>query len=189
MFDTKIVGKKIAELRKAKNMTQMELADSMGVSYQAVSNWERGNSMPDISKLPDLVEILDCTIDQLLSSREEAELLNNIIAGNTEEYMEALISAALHQKVSSNGQVSKYSYDNKHDYLDILLKNKIQEAAKDALKEYIAENAELLKVALKNELEKTATKNELVKTFVDGATKAFACEWGFRCDVNFKSPE
>lgn len=89
MFDTRIVGKKIAELRKGKNMTQMELADAMGVSYQAVSNWERGNSMPDISKLPELVEIFDCTIDELLSSSEEAELLNNIIAGNTEEYVQS----------------------------------------------------------------------------------------------------
>ena len=44
MFDTRITGKKIAALRKAKNMTQMELADEMGVSYQAVSNWERGVS-------------------------------------------------------------------------------------------------------------------------------------------------
>lgn len=88
MFDTQKVGKKIAEMRKAKNMTQMELADTMGVSYQAVSNWERGNSMPDISKLPELVKIFDCTIDELLSSSEETELLNNIIEGNTEEYVQ-----------------------------------------------------------------------------------------------------
>lgn len=133
------------------------------------------------------LKISEDMINGIVSKQIQQAIVREL--GNTEEYMEALISAALHQKVSSNGQVSKYSYDNKHDYLDILLKNKIQEAAKDALKEYIAENAELLKVALKNELEKTATKNELVKTFVDGATKAFACEWGFRCDVNFKSPE
>ncbi len=133
------------------------------------------------------LKISEDMINGIVSKQIQQAIVREL--GNTEEYMEALISAALHQKVSSNGQVSKYSYDNKHDYLDILLKNKIQEAAKDALKEYIAENAELLKVALKNELEKTATKNELVKTFVDGATKAFACGWGFRCDVNFKSPE
>lgn len=61
----------------------------MGVSYQAVSNWERGgNSMPDISKLPDLVEIFNYSIDELLSNSEETELLNNIIAGNTEEYVQ-----------------------------------------------------------------------------------------------------
>ena len=45
MFDTKIIGKKIAALRKAKDMTQMELADKLGISFQAVSNWERGGSL------------------------------------------------------------------------------------------------------------------------------------------------
>ena len=79
MFDTRKVGKKIAELRKAQNMTQMELADAMGVSYQAVSNWERGNSMPDISKLPELVEIFDCSIDELLSDSQESQLVSHII--------------------------------------------------------------------------------------------------------------
>ena len=52
MFNMKQVGKRIVTMRKALNMTQTELADKMDVSFQAVSNWERGNSMPDISKLP-----------------------------------------------------------------------------------------------------------------------------------------
>lgn len=72
MFDTIMIGKKIAELRKQKNMTQSELADAMGVSFQAVSNWERGNSMPDISKLAELTEILGTTIDELLGKKNSA---------------------------------------------------------------------------------------------------------------------
>lgn len=66
MFDTVKTGKKIAQLRKKKDMTQFELADRLGISYQAVSNWERGNSMPDISKLPELAEIFGVTVDELL---------------------------------------------------------------------------------------------------------------------------
>ena len=50
MFDTVKIGKRIAELRKKRDMTQFEIADRLGISYQAVSNWERGNSMPDIAK-------------------------------------------------------------------------------------------------------------------------------------------
>ncbi len=65
-FDTREVAKRIRSGRIAKNMTQMQLADEMGVSYQAVSNWERGNSMPDISKLGDLCEVLDMSVDELL---------------------------------------------------------------------------------------------------------------------------
>lgn len=66
MFDTTMIGKKIKQARIDKNMTQMNLADAMGVSYQAVSNWERGNSMPDISKLADLCAALDITVNELL---------------------------------------------------------------------------------------------------------------------------
>ena len=62
MFDTVKVGKIIAQKRKEHNMTQLALADRLGVSFQAVSNWERGNSMPDISKLPELAELFECSI-------------------------------------------------------------------------------------------------------------------------------
>lgn len=87
MFDTRTVGKKIAALRKEKNKTQMELADEMGVSYQAVSNWERGNSMPDISKLPQLSLILGCSVDEILGESKEAELVEHVIDGTQKEYM------------------------------------------------------------------------------------------------------
>ena len=66
MFDTTMIGKKIKQARIDQNMTQMNLADAMGVSYQAVSNWERGNSMPDISKLADLCAALHITVNELL---------------------------------------------------------------------------------------------------------------------------
>lgn len=66
MFDTNKTAKKIREARIARNMTQMNLADAMGVSYQAVSNWERGNSMPDISKLEDLCNVLQLSPAELL---------------------------------------------------------------------------------------------------------------------------
>ena len=51
MFDNVKIGKRIAELRKKRDMTQFEIADRLGISYQAVSNWERGNSMPDTAPL------------------------------------------------------------------------------------------------------------------------------------------
>ena len=44
MFDTNEIGRKISEFRKDSNMTQMELADRLNISFQAVSNWERGVS-------------------------------------------------------------------------------------------------------------------------------------------------
>lgn len=71
MFDTAAIAKKIKQARIEKNMTQLNLADAMGVSYQAVSNWERGNSMPDISKLGDLCAALGLTVNELLGVEEK----------------------------------------------------------------------------------------------------------------------
>lgn len=45
------IAKRIKDDRIKKNLTQLNLADEIGVSFQAVSNWERGKSMPYISKL------------------------------------------------------------------------------------------------------------------------------------------
>ena len=47
-------GKYIAEKRKLQNMTQAQLAEKIGVSDRAVSKWERGLSMPDVSKYEEL---------------------------------------------------------------------------------------------------------------------------------------
>ncbi len=72
MFDTNMIARKIKQARIDKNMTQMNLADAMGVSYQAVSNWERGNSMPDIAKLGDLCQVLGLSVNELLGMEEPA---------------------------------------------------------------------------------------------------------------------
>lgn len=66
MFDTQNIAGRIKQARINQNMTQMNLADTMGVSFQAVSNWERGNSLPDISKLEELCKALDLTVSELL---------------------------------------------------------------------------------------------------------------------------
>lgn len=60
------IGKTIADLRKANNMTQSEVAELLGVSYQAVSKWERDESLPDITMLPKIADLYHISIDQLL---------------------------------------------------------------------------------------------------------------------------
>jgi len=86
MIDMKKIGKEITDLRKAHNMTQMELADKLGISFQAVSNWERGNTMPDISKLPELAEIFHVSVDELLKGN--ASLVNAVLDDTIDTYLE-----------------------------------------------------------------------------------------------------
>ena len=60
------VGRQIADLRRAKGLTQAELGERLGVTYQAVSKWERSETLPDTAMLPELAEVLETTIDNLL---------------------------------------------------------------------------------------------------------------------------
>ena len=66
MIDTISLGKRIAEQRHGKGLTQKELADKVGVTAQAVSKWERGNTCPDISILDEIAEALNVSVSDLL---------------------------------------------------------------------------------------------------------------------------
>ena len=78
-FDTVRVGANICKLRKKLGITQTELADRLGISFQAVSNWERGNSMPDISKLGELSDILGASIDEILDNERMAHIADAVL--------------------------------------------------------------------------------------------------------------
>lgn len=65
------IGSRISKFRKAKGMTQEELANHLGVSSQAVSKWENDASCPDISLLPQLSKVLGVTTDELLTGKND----------------------------------------------------------------------------------------------------------------------
>lgn len=64
------IGKFIAERRKQNALTQMQLAEMLGITDKAISKWERGISMPDSSIMLDLCDILHITVNELLSGEE-----------------------------------------------------------------------------------------------------------------------
>lgn len=67
------ITNKLRALRLAKKITQEQLAEEMGVTAQAVSKWERGVTMPDISLLPELSVFFGVTLDELFGLTEEKE--------------------------------------------------------------------------------------------------------------------
>lgn len=67
----KTLGVKISELRKAKNLTQEELANQLNVSYQAVSKWENDLSIPDLPTLIQLSELFNVSLDDLVKERQQ----------------------------------------------------------------------------------------------------------------------
>ena len=79
------IGKFILELRREKNMTQQELADKIGVTDRAISKWENGRGMPDLSLMIPLCKELNITINELISGEKiekkdyQSKLEENIV--------------------------------------------------------------------------------------------------------------
>ena len=67
------LGKRIAALRKQKDLRQDDIAQLLDVSPQAVSKWENDQTCPDIGLLPKLAQILGVTTDELLSGKQELQ--------------------------------------------------------------------------------------------------------------------
>ena len=68
-----IIGEKIRELRRAKDMTQEELASALGVAYQTVSKWETGVTSPDLGLIVPIARLFQVTTDELFDYSENAD--------------------------------------------------------------------------------------------------------------------
>ena len=66
-------GTMIAAMRKENGMTQLELAEKMGVTDKAVSKWERDLSFPDINSIPKLADIFNVTVDELMQVKADTK--------------------------------------------------------------------------------------------------------------------
>ncbi len=75
-MDQSKIGKFIAECRKDKELTQMQLAEKLGITDKAISKWERGIAMPDTAIMLELCEILGISVNELLSG-ERLNMENN----------------------------------------------------------------------------------------------------------------
>ena len=69
----KTLGMMISSLRKDKGMTQLELAEKIGVTDKAVSKWERDLSFPDINSIPKLAEIFENSVDDLMQVKPKTK--------------------------------------------------------------------------------------------------------------------
>lgn len=68
------IGGKIRSLRRQRDLTQEEMAAHLGISFQAISKWERGDGYPDITMLPILANYFSVSIDELMGLSESAKL-------------------------------------------------------------------------------------------------------------------
>ena len=89
----KTTGEMIATLRKIHNMTQLQLAEKMGVTDKAVSKWERDLSCPDIDSIPRLAEIFGISVDELMQVKKQNR--EEILVENISELILKVIPLAM----------------------------------------------------------------------------------------------
>ena len=96
------IGERILELRKNQNISQTELATSMGVSRQAVSKWESDKSSPDTVKLIQLAEYLNTEVEYLATGRHPVYKSPDIhvtLVKNPEKVVEKIVEKPVNHVV------------------------------------------------------------------------------------------
>lgn len=107
-MDITTMGERIRELRKAAGMTQEDLGNTIGVSAQAVSNWERG-SVPDTELIPKIADCFGVPTDALFGREYENydiyNLMSKYITGDTETPKEGLRREAIDRAFETCGMI------------------------------------------------------------------------------------
>lgn len=151
------IGEKIRELRRIKNVTQEELAAYLGLSAQAISKWENGSTLPDVTLFPGLANFFGVTTDALFGltdqiQNERVELVlkeyqENFARGLIEEN-ENLLRTALKEFPNDFRLISKLCYTLLNKYTG---KNQL-----DLLDEIIAKASLILRDCTDDELRSSA---------------------------------
>lgn len=147
------IGRRIYELRKMKGLTQEQLAEAVGVSVPAVSKWETGTSLPDITMLAPVARLLGTTVDYLLAytmdlTEEETDALYQEITNLCEskgyrlglEYAFSLLreypgSEYLKLKIAMSPLLLSYSVDSDYSEEEY---TKMVEKSKKLLEDLVA---------------------------------------------------
>ena len=93
------LGKRIAALRREKNLKQDDVAQALNVSPQAVSKWENDQTCPDITLLPQLARLLGVSVDELLSGKQEvAPVVTMVPEENRKELKDMILRVVVDSK-------------------------------------------------------------------------------------------
>jgi len=103
MIDLHLVGNRIRELRQKNGLTQSEFADILSVSFQAVSNWERGITPPDIDNLMHMASYFGVLVDTLLSPIGEDLYLGIDGGGTKTEFVVVSSSGCVLKRIVKSG--------------------------------------------------------------------------------------
>ena len=132
------------------------------------------------------VEISEDLVKPIIQAKIQAAIVTEM-SKDKDGLLEAMVNGAMTQKVNDDGRRVKDSYYNKTPFIEVLCKNAIQEAAREAMKDFIEENKPLIKEKIKKEL--TRKNSMMAKAVVDGMVKNMQTSWNFKVDTHFHNAD
>lgn len=127
-MDMQTFGARIAQYRKDAVMTQEQMAQELGITAQAVSKWENGQSLPDITQLPRLAELFDVSIDALFgmepAAQEEPEFTAEALPWENDPLTLHAVLYAGHtligrQEIAKYPQASRFTFEYEGPALNV----------------------------------------------------------------------
>ena len=105
-----ILAANILKYRKKIGLSQDELAQKLGVTFQAVSKWENAKAAPDITFLPIMADVFECSIDDLFSymPKSKREALNILPGDSVPEGIKKYIGDQVKYQLDHNGSTDKF---------------------------------------------------------------------------------
>ena len=73
------IAENIRSLRKSQGMSQEQLAEALGISFAAISKWERGAATPDVSYLVEMADLFGVSVDAILGYRMQSSALTDVV--------------------------------------------------------------------------------------------------------------
>ena len=104
-MDIAIVSTYLKTRRKIKNLTQVDVAEKMGVTPQAVSKWERGESLPDISLLSALAKLYGVSVENILNGNESKDIRLENIGESLNAFVSGDLFALIKEAFETSGSI------------------------------------------------------------------------------------
>lgn len=163
------LGKNICNYRKEKNMTQEELAEALGVTFAAVSKWERGIATPDIDLIIQLANIFDVSLDTLIGFQMKSNDIDTFEEKLeeyffNEKYDEAIIEAK--NKLIKYPNNFRVVYACATLYYFLGFKKEMKEYYKKAIKLY-EQSILLLSQNEKTEINEVTIRGEIAQCYIE----------------------
>lgn len=129
------------------------------------------------------IKVSEGLIKPIIEEKIKLSILEGL--GEKDKIIEEVVDKILQTKVDYQGNISKYSSDNKYSMIDSLIRKSIEDATKEAISDFIKEKTDKIKLELRRQLQSRKGIVEFVNAYVDGMVKSSS--YNIKMNLEFKT--